>query len=182
MVVFNYDRCIEHYLFHALQNYYGIPREEAAVAMGHLEVHHPYGQVGDLPWANPRSNIEFGTDPNSRQLLDVAKQIKTFTEGTDPAAPEFRRITELMRDAPQVVFLGFAYHRLNLDLLFPVPTPAVADRTMFGTAYGLSQSDADHIENHLVQRAGVGRHRVNLGRELTCAGLFQEYWRALSLV
>ena len=50
LIVFNYDRCIEHFLFHSLQNYYKITGPEAAEIISNLEIHHPYGTAGDLPW------------------------------------------------------------------------------------------------------------------------------------
>jgi hypothetical protein len=182
VVAFNYDRCIEQYLFYALQNYYGLQAEEASEALTRLEIHHPYGKVGSLPWMDPRSGIEFGNEPNARQLLEISSQIKTFTEGTDPATPEFQRITQLMSQASTLVFLGFAYHRLNLDLLFPprVIVPSSPLRRIYGTAFGISVDDVLHIEDDFVSRAGVGRPNIRLGNQLTCAALFQEHWRGLS--
>jgi hypothetical protein len=182
IVAFNYDRCIEHYLFHALQNYYGLQPEEASDALTSLEIHHPYGKVGSLPWMDSRSGIEFGHEPSARKLLELSSQVKTFTEGTDPAATEFRRITQLMSQASTLVFLGFAYHRLNLDLLFPPGASVLStpSRRIYGTALGISADDVRHIQDDFVDRAGVDRASIRLGSELTCAALFQEHWRGLS--
>jgi hypothetical protein len=182
VVAFNYDRCIEQYLFYALQNYYGFQPQEASDALDSLEIHHPYGKVGSLPWMDAKAGIEFGNEPSARQLVELSSQVKTFTEGTDPAAPEFQRITQLMSLASTLVFLGFAYHRLNLDLLFPPgasvsPTPS---RRIYGTALGISGDDVRHIQDDFVSRAGVDRANIWLGIRLTCAALFQEHWRGLS--
>src|SRR4051794_13899814 len=49
LIVFNYDRCIEHYLFHALQRYYQISEADATSLLKHLAIYHPYGTVGHLP-------------------------------------------------------------------------------------------------------------------------------------
>ena len=49
-VVFNYDRCVEHYLHNSLKNYYGIGNSVATEILSGLNIHHPYGVVGALPW------------------------------------------------------------------------------------------------------------------------------------
>jgi hypothetical protein len=54
IITFNYDRCIEHYLYHAIQNYYAIVDVERL--MKRLKIYHPYGVVGSLPWQDPRTN------------------------------------------------------------------------------------------------------------------------------
>ena len=48
LVIFNYDRCIEHFLYYALQNYYGIGIDKAASLLNHLDIYHPYGTVGSF--------------------------------------------------------------------------------------------------------------------------------------
>ena len=49
LVIFNYDRCIEHYLYHALQNYYFMSASDVVSLLQSLEIYHPYGIVGSLP-------------------------------------------------------------------------------------------------------------------------------------
>jgi hypothetical protein len=74
-IVFNYDRCIEHFLIHAVQRAYSIRFEDAAAIVGKLHIVHPYGSVGDL------SKVPFGnTRVNALQLADG---IKTYTEQAD---------------------------------------------------------------------------------------------------
>ncbi len=53
-VVFNYDRCIEHFLINALYRAYSIRIEDAAAIVDALHILHPYGSVGDL------SKVPFG--------------------------------------------------------------------------------------------------------------------------
>jgi len=45
IICFNYDRCIEHYLYSALVAHYGITKPAAAKIMGKLRIHHPYGVI-----------------------------------------------------------------------------------------------------------------------------------------
>lgn len=57
-IVFNYDRCIEHFFFHALKQLYQLSDQRAADIMSSLRILHPYGTVADLPYQST-SGIEF---------------------------------------------------------------------------------------------------------------------------
>ena len=88
LIVFNYDRCIEHFLIHAIQNYYGMSADNAASLVNTMKIYHPYGKVGSLPWTNGAAQMEFGGEPSAQHLMRLAEQIKTFTEGTNPEASD----------------------------------------------------------------------------------------------
>ena len=184
VVTFNYDRCFEHYLFNAMQNYYGFSAEKAAEVLTNLEIHHPYGMVGSLPRMRRPVSIEFGAEVHVSELLTVAQQLRTFTEGTDPAVSDIESIRATVADAKRLVFLGFAFHRLNMDVLFGNSRLAnqMSTQGVFGSAFGISPSDctviADEISSHTKLSIGL----IQLRDDLTCATLVQEYWRRLSLV
>lgn len=181
-VVFNYDRCVEHFLFHGVQNYYGIDETTAAELLRNLSVFHPYGSVGALPWQNPESSVEFGGETSTGELLQLAGGIKTFTEGTDPNASDVRAIREHFREATVLLFLGFAFHRMNLALIKPdVPHGNPADVRYYGTAAGMSNSDCELIREDLVGLASARPDRIVLRNDLKCGPFFREYWRSLSL-
>ncbi|MEZ5944051.1 MAG: hypothetical protein R3C18_21885, partial [Planctomycetaceae bacterium] len=128
IVCFNYDRCIEHFLFHGFQKYYGLDSTTAAELLQSLEIHHPYGTIGALPWQDVSEGLEFGQYLNQDSLVSSANRLRTFTEGTDPNSSAIARIQEVLKHAERLMFLGFAYHRLNMQVLFPgipegSPTP-----------------------------------------------------------
>lgn len=183
LVIFNYDRCVEHYLFYAFQNYYSIDADRAASLVRKIAIFHPYGTAGTLPWYGGHHTAPFGHEPNASLLLTLAGQIRTFTEGTDPSSSEIDAIRLRLAKSHIVVFLGFAYHRLNLALLRS--DKHYHDQPMevryLGTAKGISQSDVDTISTELTSVASVHASRVTLRRDLTCAELLREYWRTLSL-
>src|SRR3954468_1859832 len=77
-----------------------------------LEIRHPYGFVGALPFQDQREGVPFGAEPVSVKTLDIAGRIKTFTEQTNDAEAE-EAIRSLIRDADKIIFLGFAFHELN---------------------------------------------------------------------
>ena len=153
--------------------------DEAAQLVAHLEIHHPYGLVGPLPWMNGQQGIEYGAIPNPRQLLELSSQLRTFTEATS----DVDAVRGAISNARRIVFLGFAFHRLNVDLLFPGVIPGTPAKTesVFATAVSLSQSDCGVIANELVKKALHPRESVFLRNDLTCASLFREYRLLLSL-
>lgn len=183
LIIFNYDRCVEHFLYHALQNYYKASPQEAAEIVQTIEIHHPYGKVGFLPWQQRSAAVEFGADPSPQQLLDLASQIKTFTEGTDPFSSEIASIRTSMLQASIVVFLGFAFHRLNMRLIAPGEAERGQRKKLicYATAKGISKSDCENLVAEINGAFGDPENKLNIRNDLTCHGLFQEYWRGLSL-
>jgi hypothetical protein len=183
LVVFNYDRCVEHFLYHGLQNYYGIDGDRAAALVQKIQIFHPYGSVGSLPWHKQPTSIDFGLDPNSTYRLQLAAQIRTFAEGTDPDSSDITAIRRYMRTAKRFIFLGFAFHRLNLELLWPTGAEVrlSPDKRCFATAFGMSQNDAQVIVSELEELAGVEAKNVVIRTDLTCTKLIRDYWRSLSL-
>ena len=67
-------------------------------------------------WAAGSAKMEFGAEPNAQDLVRQ-EQIKTFTEGTNPEASDIVEIRDQVAEADTLVFLGFAYHQQNLELL-----------------------------------------------------------------
>ena len=74
-ITFNYDRCIEHYLYHALQPAFTITGEEAASLMEKLVVFHPYGKIANLPWESYDNRVPYGVH-DSGNLLSFAANIE----------------------------------------------------------------------------------------------------------
>lgn len=183
VISFNYDRCLEHFLHSALQNYYSMSTEEATAALAHLQVFHPYGTVGALPWSDPSRGVDYGGEPSSHQLNALAAQLRTFTESTDPTSSEIVRLRSTLSSADRIAYLGFAFHPLNLELLYGVKgnNAAASAARVYATALGLSESDADLIEGDLVSFGGYDVKNVNLHKTLTAAALFREYTRSLTL-
>jgi hypothetical protein len=182
LVIFNYDRCIEHYLYYALQNYYSMSASDVGSLLQSLKSYHPYGTVGSLPWLSPGNAIEFGDTPNSPQLLMLARQIKTFTEGTDESASDVTAIRSHMKVSHRLVFLGFAFDSLNLELLLPnaSSTSPPTGRRVFATAHGISNSNTAAISAELASRGVLSARDIQIRNDLTCSQLFQEYSRSMS--
>ena len=176
-ITFNYDRCIEHFFFHALQNYYNIKPDEAAGIMQGFKIFHPYGMVGRLPWQGGRVSTPFGADVSGRDLLSLAEQIKTYTERIEDeeAITEMR---QLVQKAKVIVFLGFAFHQQNMRLIKPDQKSKA--KRVFATARGISSGDTAIVEKQIKDLLGTATP-VILRHDLFCVGLFDEFRRSLSL-
>lgn len=184
IICFNYDRCIEHYMFHALKNYYGVNDKDARDMLCILDIHHPYGSVGNLPWMESDLSIGFGEEPTGQQLVELAKRIKTFTEET--AEDEISKIRQLMHKPKRVAFLGFAFHTLNLRLLYMRSGAKQNTVTsnefchVFATGIGISAHDVNALKIELTNMAQYDFHRIEISNGTHCAQLFNEFRRSLS--
>lgn len=180
LIIFNYDRCVEHFMCDALQNYYRISQDEAAALVKCINIYHPYGCVGSLPWNGHDDSMEFGAAPSATKLLQLVQKIKTFTEGTDPKSSEISAIKQKMSLAHRLIFLGFAFHKLNMQLLEPENHKNI-DTTQwkfYATTYGISESDKEVISEQIsvLYKVKMNTKMANL----TCKDFFTEFWRSLA--
>ena len=183
LIIFNYDRCIEHFLFYSLKNVYRLNDEQAAKIVGSIKIYHPYGVVGNLPWQNKQDAIAFGGEPEHNLLVSLASKIKTFTEGTDPSSSEISEIRSSMLNAEIVLFLGFAFHKLNMQLITPDHSTGKAGKrtSYFATASGISNSDIGEISKEIKLLSKSRSVDINLRNDRKCYDIFHEYKRSLLL-
>lgn len=184
-IVFNYDRCIEHFLLNALQQLYSIPEERAAEILSTLNIIHPYGDVGELATSqNP--GVHFGGnvhDADSENFVDLAKRIRTYTEVKEGEAKE--NVDIAFQDSETWVFLGFAFHEQNLRLL--MPGTGHSSKTIFATALGMSESDLGVTRRRILQMffkenshtTMKPRLERSMHSDLSCAALFDYYTQSL---
>ena len=148
-----------------------------------MAIYHPYGTVGALPWQQPRQNIvAFGdSDLEPRKLMSLANEIKTFAESSDPQNRDVDRTKRMIGAASILVFLGFRFHRLNMELLGTEPEGAQAEAvSIYATAKGMSDHDVELVEQDL-RRIRRSYRTLKVRNDLTCNALFEEYWRSLAL-
>jgi hypothetical protein len=179
---FNYDRCIDHYLFEALENFYSEPKDSVSEAMKELKILHAYGSVGELPWQPSTECINFGADFGAKELIDASKRIRTFTEGTDSNSSDIQEIRQVIQQAERLVFLGFAFHPLNLSLLSE-KSNRPSRRPIFATALNISDSDVTQITRDLSRHGLTSESdaEIAIRNDLNCAKLFKEYGRSIRL-
>jgi hypothetical protein len=179
IITFNYDRCIEHYLAHALANYYGLDLARAQEIVDLVDIIHPYGMAGRLPWQKfDGVKVPFGHEASSTELITIAEQIKTFTERLDDEA-SVDILHQVISNSETIVFLGFAYHKPNMKLL-TLPKSGATKR-VFGTAFGISSSDKGVVLQRITRMLNIKPQYATIQLlDSGCSGLFEEFSRSIS--
>lgn len=182
-IVFNYDRCIEHFLYHAIQQCYNVKEEQVKELLhSKLDIYHPYGTVGSHPWLDVENKIEFGGRASPQDLVNLTNAIRTFTESEETKNHLAHKIDDLkikIINSQRIIFLGFSFLKQNMDLIFPINKQRMSLRTkIFATTRGISYYDVELIRGDLQERFGTEINRDRLVNQ-TCAESFQEFNRRL---
>jgi hypothetical protein len=181
-IIFNYDRCFEYFMYNALIVYYDISPSEAKTFVQNLHINHPYGTVGDL-WSGEDRTV-FGDTPGATRLIKLAMGIKTFTESREREKDMKNRVQYLVERADRIIFLGFAYHEQNIDMLFNHhdvmydKIPLSENAICYGTGYQISADDLPYVRNSLMQ--ANKRIKECYISDVTCTRFFQDFWYRLS--
>lgn len=178
IITFNYDRCIEHYLVQALSVYFDLTWQDARQLANTLTIIHPYGQVGKLEWQKSSMvSVDFGHAPPPHDLPAIAAQVRTFTERVDDVEI-MERMHSLLDEAQVVVYLGFSYGDMNMELM----TTQRSDRPkqVYGTSYGISGPNGERIRKAIAASMGenVRPEHVHL---VGCKSneLLYDFWRPI---
>ena len=139
---FNYDRSLETFLTRALTDMFSLSVSDAENLISNAPIYHPYGKVGRLT-----GSLHEGAPYGGHEQVDLwslAQGIRTYCESEDSAATlEFQ---QLLANAAHIVFLGFAYRQLNLDLLKSVGDGSIG---VYGTSIGIPDENHDGIISRL---------------------------------
>lgn len=171
MIVFNYDRCIEHYFEHAISQHYHISLEDARSIVAKGSIIHVYGTVGALPGYSEKRDewVPFGS--TSVNLIEVSQRIRTYTDQMSDNRI-VQTMSNFLNDAEVIVFLGFAFHPQNLDLLH------IRERRhnpqIIGSAYGVSPFNRQRYVENLTNRYSPGGTQPQLA-DMKCAQLMSDF-------
>lgn len=168
-IVFNYDRCLEFYLQHAIASRFQIELARAKqIVDKSCRIIHPYGTLGPLigpekiDFAQPLRSDTYGA---GGVILRMSRNLRTFAEASEQAKAD--DIKKLVAEADRLVFLGFGFQRQNVDLLVP-PSRRAAD--FRSTVYRMSQSNKREVRariHKLLQYPTMGdEHKL---QDETCA-------------
>lgn len=179
-IIFNYDRCVEYFFYKALKTHFLLSDNEAANLVSGMNIYHPYGQVGYLPWEGRKPSIGFGKNPSSNELLELSSHILTFTEGTDPNKSKIAGIKQCMREAELLIFLGFAYYEQNMSLLTPHNIPEESIRCL-GTAFNMSDANREVVDSEVKKVRKMPSMDYRLCKETErCVDLINNYERIIT--
>jgi hypothetical protein len=157
IINFNYDRRLEHYLYWSLQRI-GLSVQEATAIVSKLSIIRPYGTIGSILPEAP-DFVQFGAAAERVNVPHAIKRIRTYTESPlhDP-----KTIRTAMASAAMYVFLGFGFHRQNLELLSVLEVmPVRSDRTdILATVVGVDRAIIDGLRRSLEATVKVHFDRI----------------------
>jgi hypothetical protein len=151
IINFNYDRCVEHFLLHALQHMFHVSDVKAKELMTSLKIFHPYGKVAPLPWEEV-GGLAFGGDPHGEEpnLPELYNNIRTFNEEVEEGA-ELQELRKLLTAGRRVIFLGFHFHQQNMDLIRLAEKPEMrgSERALYATVLGREAPEVKIIREQI---------------------------------
>lgn len=178
IICFNYDRCIEQYLFYALRDYYRISAGQAIKLLNKLTLIHPYGVISGFQADINTGHSNFGQDLASVNIGERARTIRTiFEANTD--AHKVADIRASLAKAEQLIFLGFGFHKLNMNLL-KRPLGANVGHTCYATGYKLPNPGLPIIQDRIHSIFGIDLdtsrsiNSISL-QNITCRQLLDEF-------
>ncbi|WP_291122940.1 SIR2 family protein, partial [Flavobacterium sp. UBA6046] len=119
-ITFNYDRSLEFFLMTSLKNRFKKSQDEVAEKLKKIPIVHLYGKLGLLPWEVISDNDYYRNyEPTvlPHHLRKSSKSLKIIYDKLDLDNPEFKQAKILLSAARKIYFLGFGYHKDNLDRL-----------------------------------------------------------------
>ncbi|MEI8234263.1 MAG: hypothetical protein WCH57_06215 [Verrucomicrobiota bacterium] len=147
-ITYNYDRSLEFYLETVLRKSYGASDIQITDIFKRIPIVHLHGTLGDLPFRRDRLARDFTPILDDMSAHLAANSIKIIHENISKE-PQFKEAAKLLRNAEELVFLGFGYHETNLKRLR-------LDKYVFadirGTAYDMTQREINAIANSFDER------------------------------
>jgi len=174
-IIFNYDRCFEYYMIQALCDQFGINHSRAENIVNKMDIIHPYGIIGKI------EDVAIGKTITPFELINLTGNIRTFAENSHETRNKGATIQDHILNASQIIFLGFGYHPMNLDLIFKdIKIKIIMKRCIkcYGTSLGISEKYREHIEYRLKQLYP----RINICDISggTCTQFFKDFWHRIS--
>jgi quinolinate synthase len=135
-----------------------------------------------LPWQTGSNPVEFGEELAAHQLAMLSSHIRTFNEQIEEE-DKLAEIRQLVWDAETIVFLGFHFHKQNMDVLTS-EKPLTAPTTAAVYATQVDRSDADIRKIHQRIQLMLGERNISsdsaFKSNCDCKTFFKQYASALS--
>jgi hypothetical protein len=118
--------------------------QEIAEKLSKIPIIHVHGRLGVLPWQDGAILREYKAGIFDEQAKDVIDQIKVLSESVD-RSPEFEEAFKILSSAKKICFLGFGYHKKNLQRL-RIRSIKPSMFKPIGSAYGLGNAEIEEIK------------------------------------
>lgn len=175
-ISFNYDRCIHQFFYYQSTSYFQLSSSESESVIIALNIIFPYGSIGDF--RHYRNNYtNFGKIENGSNLLSLSESIKTFSEQIESEISN--KIHQAVCDADVALFIGFAFHKQNRELLFSSKEGIQKD-CVYATVYGERNNAVNRFQEILSttfsskDNSLLGERKLQLA-DMTCSEFFDEF-------
>ena len=131
-----------------------------------------------MKWIYSENYVPFGGTLEPVELLKFTKNIRTFSQEIDNESSEYSAIRQTMRKGTKIVFLGFAFHELNMELIKPKPIGGGRKQVdCFASTFGFSENDEEQIKKQIDElKLGI----INLKmKNLKCNDFFNQFSKYL---
>jgi hypothetical protein len=150
IITFNYERSLEYFLYRSLKPFYKqvMTEETYTAAIKQFRFLHIYGNLGPLPWQSATGAVPYGAQGYG-EILTAAKSIKVLHQGAeDTVQQNFKTAQEWLQWAERVLFLGFGFHKDNVERLAIYETLGQdgKDRDIRASCLGLDATNRDRVE------------------------------------
>ncbi len=150
VVTFNYDRSLEMFLFSAFVNAFGLKPMAAWSMVELIKIVHVYGDLGKLPPSGDTEAVPYGRTGAIRQASERIQLMSPRAEDEKTTA-----IRSLTNGASKVVFLGFGFDSMNLDVVGVKPTSVPTYASCFNLSIPAMRRVEDRIRR---QSAAIGAY------------------------
>lgn len=174
IICFNYDRCIELGFYKALLLLTGKHPDEITEVMSRLRIWHPYGTVGEAPYAHRGALPD--DEPTYLEVIEGAKRLRTFMEGMNDETL-LGDMHAAIATADQIVFLGFSYLDQNMDLL---KVSGQHHYAIYATCLGVADPDVEQAKRLIQASLSTHLHGANIKLlPMTASQLFDAWGNTL---
>jgi hypothetical protein len=141
-IVYNYDRCVEHFLTVALASTCRLTWQYAYEIVGRLQIIHPHGLLApywplspEMPGRPRAGHRHFDATQTESAMELAANHIHLFWEEGQEQQKARAAMRAALGPAKAVVFLGFGFLKSNMESLRPMLP--VNNVEVYGTTLGL---------------------------------------------
>lgn len=143
IITFNYDRSFEQCMLNFIQSDYGKTFEQAEQALNSIRVIHLHGKLGELSESDQNNFKPYKTEFSISDLHTCIRNIKIIHEEVPKNDEQFKRAIEILSNAEVIWFLGFGFHKANLQRL-KIPK-ILKGKEVFFTTYGKEKGEIKEL-------------------------------------
>lgn len=179
-IIYNYDRCIEHYLTTVLDNRWNIGTLEAWKQVSQLRFVHPHGILGNYVPLGHQGVIpgrHFGCESFAKRSPDFFFQevreatagIRVYSEPQPADSDTKTKVHNLLSWAKKIVFLGYGFNKYNnahFAAQIVGSNTFSSFQTFHATGSGLRTGDLARVRKHF--------NGIIKPQPLTCYDLMKE--------